>query len=385
MCGLHGVIVANLVNAKYEAFLADAFVTNQVRGIDSSGIATVTKDGVSLYKNTVGGSAFVQEKRTKDVLKEANTSHAITMCHVRAATIGKVTHDNAHPFWTELDGREIVGCHNGTLTVDREENNPYGTDSEWAIGEILESGKQAFTKFKGAFAFTWWDSADPDTLNIACNHQRDVHVVFLKNGGMLYASEAGMLYWLAERNNLSMEGPVRKLAPMQWYKFPVKNPSGFTKEDIPDAVYAPQVLRTTYTATSHTHFDKLATVFGVEEPGNNKPDPLVTTDERKLAVAMGVIGREGSFIPMSVDEKRNCVEGLVTFKDNTGVEHDCEAVIRGYGKITLPLTAEWNVRVIGLKNYGTTDELVICSKPTVVLASEKKEDNLPVPLTAAIN
>ena len=51
----------------------------------------------------------------------------------------------------------------------------------------------------------------------------------------------------------------------------------------------------------------------------------------------------------------------------------------------MPLTAEWNVRVIGLKSYGTTDELVICSKPTVVLASEKKEDNLPVPLTAAIN
>ena len=185
MCGLHGVVVSNLVNAKYEAFLADAFVTNQVRGIDSSGIATVTKDGVSLYKNTVGGSVFVQEKRTKDILKEANTSNAITMCHVRAATIGKVLHDNAHPFWIELDQREIVGCHNGTLTVDREENNPYGTDSEWAIGEILESGKQAFTKFKGAFAFTWWDSADPATLNIACNHQRDVHVVFLKNGGML--------------------------------------------------------------------------------------------------------------------------------------------------------------------------------------------------------
>lgn len=392
MCGLLGAVVGNLTNVKFPAFIRDGLITNSVRGMDSCGIAVVDNKGdVNFQKLPVTGSMFIQDKRAAALIDSVNSARTIVMTHNRAATVGKVNFNNSHPFYfndADVTGtmtRELIGCHNGTLQIAGQ--NPFDTDSEWALDRIMEEGKDAFKKFRGAFAFTWWDSNSPDTLNIALNSQRDVHIARLEQGGLLYASEAGMLHWLAERNSLSVKGDILQLQPLHHYRFSTKEPGKFLKEAIPEApaVYTPHnnangynySTRTYSTATHMQAVEQLLEKAAQSEEAKPKGKGAVapaTSDQIQTAKEMSMFGVKGKFLPLMYNTAENRTEGVFSATLTSGGKIlEWDAVINGYGGgATLPDDMAWPVSVVGMADDGNEPTL-FCSKPTLtLLAADNK-------------
>ena len=86
---------------------------------------------------------------------------------------------------------------------------------------------------------------------MARNSERPLAVAFLKSGGMAWASEPGMLYWLLERNTILMDGPVITLEAGQQYSFPVDKPKEFTKQKLPVKGFFSSTNRSNYTPRTY--------------------------------------------------------------------------------------------------------------------------------------
>lgn len=244
MCGIHGLInKSTIVRVGYERFIEDGFVVNSVRGMDSSGVFQI--DSVNrpfLHKQTLPGPIFVDTKQAKAYFRDAQNS-PLTVCHVRAATAGKISVDNAHPFVVPVgtDGKRIIGVHNGTLTSWRQkaEANKYDVDSEWALSHIGRKGIDAFEDFDGAFVFVWWNENDKNTVHFARNKERPLHFLLTKDKtAMMFASEPGMIAWLAQRNGIETDSTIYSLEEGMHYQFDYSGKEiTWTKEKLPTYKY----------------------------------------------------------------------------------------------------------------------------------------------------
>lgn len=217
MCGIHGVISAkSFYNKPLCEFIRQAFITNTLRGVDSSGMFQIgtTKGSVYLHKDAVAGWDFVQQKESEALIRDTDTS-LFTVCHVRAKTQGEVKKDNAHPFtgWTD-EGDRVIGVHNGSLVnwKTKPGGNEHDVDSSWAIQQIAERGHAAIQELQGAFSIVYWDEEQPKKINFVRNSQRPMHFLFSKDRKhMMFASEAGMLLWLADRVKFDHDGKIREM------------------------------------------------------------------------------------------------------------------------------------------------------------------------------
>lgn len=224
MCGIHGLI--NLDTTYFSdgsKYISEAFVANSLRGMDSSGIFQLDKQFKPyMHKDIKAGSAFINESVVKTFIGDVARS-PLTLCHVRAATVGKVNKDSAHPFLvTDAAGKRIIGVHNGTLYnwQSKKGGKKYSVDSEWAMSRIAEEGIEAFKEFSGAYCMAWWDENNPSKFHIVRNSQRPLHFMLTKSKKqMLFGSEAMMVAWLAERNKISVEPEVYALEEQKLYTF----------------------------------------------------------------------------------------------------------------------------------------------------------------------
>lgn len=424
MCGIHGFINGNNRAVNADDFIRQSYVTNMLRGMDSSGIASIDADtgNVLVHKLPVNGMYFQQDKVASDLIRSANQKRHMTFCHVRAATQGSISMPNAHPFQafnvdpeTNTYTREIVGIHNGTLNgwKNKKDGGKYDVDSEWAINRILAQGLDAFKEFAGAYAFVWWDSDDWLTLNIARNDQRTLYVAFTEGGGMAFASEAGQLVWMLERNKMKIEGDVRELTPGFLYKFDVEKPKEFTKEELPkyatpanvSTAGSPDYNRSTYTRTWNNTVEKVAALLD-KVKGRDKtvaspttpvtallPAPADTTDAKELAEGiqkqlnnfqmtreeidnasiMGVQGLRGMFLPRYEDNTDRKLYGTITLSGSM----EFDAVMRNVSGLEWKMDEEFDVSVLGMIDDGQ-EMCCIVSKPRLSLVPTEKE-------TATIN
>lgn len=178
----------------------------RLRGDDSTGMFQVSKAGVvSVHKAPIDGYQFSQTKRFKTLANKADVS-TITVVHNRAATRGGVTYENCHPFEHSNKEKYLIGVHNGSLynTPYTYDNLDFTVDSDYAFYRIFKDGTEAFKDLNGAYAFVWYEN--DGKLRIACNGERSFSFAFIhKKNAMLMASEAGMLWWLAQRNGLEID------------------------------------------------------------------------------------------------------------------------------------------------------------------------------------
>ena len=232
MCGIHMVLHSSakkndkgLISRSfgYNDFMKDGFTAGMLRGTDSSGVFQIDVNGKPfISKLPLPGVYFATDSSATGILNDTDES-PITVGHVRAATAGKISTDNAHPFTTKsrADGSYIMGVHNGSLNYWKFDptSKDYDVDSEWALNLIAEEGADAFESIEGSFSFVWWDSRHPEALFFARNDQRPMFLLRSSDGrSILGASEAGMLSWLADRSSLNVETDVYSTEPGKMYR-----------------------------------------------------------------------------------------------------------------------------------------------------------------------
>lgn len=201
MCGLVGM--AGNIMPVHERMMKDLLFFDLIRGSDSTGIAAVAynTDYVTCYKAAVDGLTFLDLKKTSAIFYGKSR---VFIGHNRAATKGRVTTANAHPF----QHGHITGAHNGTLQRYHAlpKANDFEVDSEALIYAMsILPLKEALEKIKGAYALTWWNGKD-NTLNLLRNEERPLHLTYTTKGDVvMWASEAWMLTAAAAHNKVDIK------------------------------------------------------------------------------------------------------------------------------------------------------------------------------------
>lgn len=391
MCGQFGIMTGGR-EVYADDFIKDAFTASMLRGIDSSGLAMIDPDTSRylVHKLPVAGNFFAEDRIAGEMIRAAGAPRSLTMCHVRAATVGKVNMSNAHPFEIVTKERNVVGTHNGTLRGWQTKTgaSTYTVDSEWALSRIARERTDAFEEITGAFAFAWWESDDPEVLNLARNDERPLAVAFIENGGMAYASEPGMLFWLLERNRIKMEGPIIVLDTDTLYRFEVGHPKDFTKSMLPK----PPVAVSSYSSTTGTynygnnrHFSYtvmdnvtslLAQIGGEALTPLTRDDgeeyttnfPLAFESEIALAKSYGWHDVEVEFYPTEVTKSGNTV-GIADVVDGN---YSYEGFIRG-DHSTWPMSHTWKCRILGVQDDAAGAMIFILDKPFKTIAPVEHE------------
>lgn len=374
MCGIAGFVTGKERKRNATDFIKDSFIAGQVRGTDSCGLATVdtVRSNAGWYKMPYNGTMFVEDRYTKQLLNYVDDPFTITIGHTRSATSGKIGINQSHPFIIQdTAGREMIGVHNGTLKnwSSRKDAKDYEVDSEWALNLIFDKGDDAFAEFDGAFVFVWWDSADKDVLNIALNKERPMFIAFLEDGGMAYASEAGMLYWLINRNDMKVKGQALQLLEGHHYRFNVNDLEAFQRDEI-ELYKAPASSSSSKYGYEYTNFAKVEKVLGYlmeeakkEEVKDEHPkSPRLTQQEVSNAKDLLMYNTKGVFVPWWSDTATGEVHGTFETLDQA----EFNAVIRNAANIEWDYGMTWEVSCLGVID-DNNNLTVVCSKPRVQL------------------
>lgn len=255
MCGIIGVINSSVVySAGTRLFMKQGLVASQLRGTDSTGMLQVglRPDEVFVHKLAINASDFVEDTKAVAMLRDVDSS-PINVAHVRARTQGAVSDTNAHPFTVLTpDKKRLIGVHNGSLVnwKSKEGGNKYDVDSHWAMSHIATHGKKAFEDIQGPFAMVWWEEGSPSKVRVARNDQRPLHVMFNKSRTrMVFASEALMLGWIAQRSGFEGDGDIREVPVGKLFTFDTSGSVlSWTIEDLPAPKYTAATTTTVSTA-----------------------------------------------------------------------------------------------------------------------------------------
>jgi Glutamine amidotransferase domain len=190
--------------------MKDLGIASQLRGLDASGVFQVksnttkyqTWDCKRLLKGGITFSELLFEmKRQKNATVMNSTMIDVFIGHVRSATRGSLSDENAHPF----EFSDIVGAHNGTLKdlkyFDKSSGNK--TDSELMFADINERGLEPVLMDldrDSAYALTIYDKVNQEVV-FTRNHLRPLAMSFNKQRSVAYwASERDMLEYILDRS-----------------------------------------------------------------------------------------------------------------------------------------------------------------------------------------
>jgi predicted glutamine amidotransferase len=223
MCGLVGA-VGNLVGQDYKA-LAMLMVFDTVRGMDSTGVAIVERNNKEILVAKSVGTAHDLFRKWDcfDDRGEIKGSQKVVLAHNRAATRGKISEENAHPF---CHGN-IIGAHNGTLTstYHLDDANKFDVDSEAIIFNLDKHGiRGGMARVNGAYAITFYNREEQRMYFIR-NKERPLHFCRRKDNDVIFwASEPWMLSVALGRSNIAHE-EVQEFKEDHLYSFDISDVS----------------------------------------------------------------------------------------------------------------------------------------------------------------
>jgi hypothetical protein len=234
MCGIVGFITSNKhARVAQNKFFSQALVLDVLRGFDSTGMFVVPSDvNVPVHYHKSADHAIDFTRHTefhnyfgKDSAQMGEELWA-AVGHNRAATIGSVTAENAHPFAEEY----VTLVHNGTLIspnklpLPMKDMEDVTVDSNALARNFsqFDAAKEVIPKIDGSFALVWHDLRD-DSLNFARNHNRPLWFAKNRANNTLYfMSEKHMLIAVLERNNIQYSTPFTLPVGEMWTFYPNK-------------------------------------------------------------------------------------------------------------------------------------------------------------------
>lgn len=232
MCGIFGVIVGN--GAQYpsglSAFFQEAALCGTLRGDDSTGMFQIDREGTCfVHKAAVDGPAFIRTKRFNKLATKTSSAFA-TVGHHRMATHGAVIDENAHPFtYKNEQGEYLTGVHNGVVYANMKNHD---VDSDWLFEQLWQRGDEGYASIHGSYALAYYDSRKK-AMVLSANGGRSLFFATLKNhDAVVFASELGMLSWLAQRNMVTLDD-FHNVEANKMYEFTAESPKAYTTKDIP--------------------------------------------------------------------------------------------------------------------------------------------------------
>lgn len=202
MCGIAGAYADNL--SEYETTIVEHMImTSGIRGMDSTGVFGVYSEKGKLHYNYHKDNEcphdFIAYGMQKGVFRHKKGIQKVAVGHNRAATVGKPTKKNSHPF----SAPNVIGVHNGTISASLlKHSSLYETDSEALYHEISDIGLDAMIKKLGrngncAYALVMLDKKT-STLRIVRNEERPLSFAW-RLGTLYFASENLHLEWCLNR------------------------------------------------------------------------------------------------------------------------------------------------------------------------------------------
>lgn len=205
MCGIVGIVsVARQGLAERDCdMFRDLLIADSLRGSHGTGIVKVNKKGDVDYLKKVGNPFDLFHAKNYGNFHEKGDKKAIVRAligHNRFATTGDLNNACAHPF----QHGDITMVHNGTLTqgCPLPKIKDFKVDSEALCHAIDSIGlDEALHKTWGAYALALYNQKTK-TLSLVRNSQRPLYFcAFWGQNDFAFASEAGMLRWVLNRNN----------------------------------------------------------------------------------------------------------------------------------------------------------------------------------------
>ena len=204
MCGLVGV--AGLLTPALNKAFRDLLIIDVLRGSDATGMVVVPeKSDPIIYKEVGTPEHLFYKMPTKscDYRGVISTKNLALIGHNRAATLGELTAENAHPF--QFD--HIYGAHNGTLRDwwDLKNYKEHDVDSKAIFDHISSYGlDDCWANFHGAAALTYWDDNE-GTVNFIRNNERPLFYAYTEyRNSIIWASESWMIRAAAHRNKITL-------------------------------------------------------------------------------------------------------------------------------------------------------------------------------------
>ena len=215
MCGIVGVV--GNVQAQHETIFKQLLIVDSLRGIDSTGVAIISKNNEVKIAKDVGDPYGLFDTKSFD--KAMLGANRVCIGHNRWGTVGGTNRKNAHPF--QFD--HITGVHNGTLRnkYALKDGLKFDVDSQALYSHISDFGvKDAISIAEGAWSLVWWDDVD-QTLNFLRNEERPMMWTMTETGSqMFFASEGWMLEGVLGRNGVK-HGEIVSTKEDWHYAFPV--------------------------------------------------------------------------------------------------------------------------------------------------------------------
>lgn len=214
---MFGATSTSLFKAELDT-LSNLAILSSLRGLDSTGVSILSKrKGRFMYdiaKSIYSPGEWIQTKQGRACFESGNGTVSM-IGHCRAATIGEITHENAHPF---LAG-DIIGAHNGTIHSFGQGGK---TDSQVLFETINKHGIDDTIQNKvphGAYALTWYNVND-GTLNFLRNNERTLFYCISDTQTLFWASEASFLDLALSRNNIKRSKEIEAFDVDTLYSIP---------------------------------------------------------------------------------------------------------------------------------------------------------------------